>query len=297
MLEHSSLETANIKIVPQQPNVAAEIIGVDIAMNLEQKTLLQVKELWLQYPVLIFRKQCITDAQQINFANNFGPLEIHPSVSHRSSTHPEIYRVSNVGEDNKIMKAESVSWQYLELTWLWHTDSSFRKVPSMGSILHGIEIPPSGGETLFADMTRAFEALPKKEQNQIQHFQVFHSHDYIISRSKWLSKQSRKGSYEHLPKVKHPLVRVHPETDKKSLFLSPHTMEGIEGFSEKEGRNLLEYLISHSTQKQFVYKHKWQVDDILMWDNRCTMHAVLPYKSGTERRIMHRTTIAGESRP
>lgn len=290
-------KSKNIMAVAQTPSLAAIVKGLLISDRLDRRELAVIQELWLQYPVLVMRNQEITDKQQIDFAKNFGALEIHPSVSHRSSKFPEIYRVSNVDENNQIMKTDSVTWQYLELTWLWHTDSSFRKIPSMGSILRSIEIPASGGETLFSDMTGAFEALPKKDQKQMEKLQVIHSHDFIISRSKWLSKQSDKGSYEDLPKVKHPLVRQHPITKKKSLFLSPHTMENIDGFSKEAGRDLLQTLITHATQAQFVYKHKWCVNDVLMWDNRCTMHAVLPYDSVTERRIMHRTTIVGEFQP
>ena len=257
----------------------------------------QITNYWLEYPVLVLKKQNITDSQQVKFAKSFGELDIHPSIAHRSSKTPEIYRVSNVDENNQIMKPKSTSWQYLELTWLWHTDSSFREIPSLGSILHGIEIPTNGGDTLFADMTKAYEALPKSEQRRISKLHVFHSHDYIISQSKELSKRDNKGQYEALPRVKHPLVRRHPITKKQSLFLSPHTMESIAELEENEGRVLLDDLTNHATQEQFVYRHKWEVDDILMWDNRCTMHAVLPYDSVNHRRIMHRTTLVGGSVP
>jgi taurine dioxygenase len=290
-------QDTSLAVKPIFGGFSAVIEGLDLSAPLNSEIINQITNYWLEYPVLIINKQNINDAEQVKFAKSFGELEIHPSLAHRSSKTPEIYRVSNVDENNQIMEPKSTSWQYLELTWLWHTDSSFREIPSLGSILHGIEIPTKGGDTLFADMTKAFEALPKSEQRRISKLHVFHSHDYIISQSKELSKRENKGQYETLPRVKHPLVRRHPVTKKQSLFLSPHTMESVVELEEKEGRTLLEDLINHATQDQFVYRHKWEVDDILMWDNRCTMHAVLPYDSINHRRIMHRTTLVGDTVP
>ena len=290
-------QDTSLAVKPIFGGFSAVIEGLDLSAPLNSEIINQITNYWLEYPVLIIKKQNINDAEQVKFAKSFGELEIHPSLAHRSSKTPEIYRVSNVDENNQIMEPKSTSWQYLELTWLWHTDSSFREIPSLGSILHGIEIPTKGGDTLFADMTKAFEALPKSEQRRISKLHVFHSHDYIISQSKELSKRENKGQYETLPRVKHPLVRRHPVTKKQSLFLSPHTMESIVELKEKEGRTLLEDLINHATQDQFVYRHKWEVDDILMWDNRCTMHAVQTYDSINHRRIMHRTTRVGDTVP
>ena len=286
-----------LSITPRFCGFAATIKGLNLSASLNSQSIQQIQNYWLDYPVLIITKQNISDLDQVKFAKNFGDLEIHPSVAHRSTKTPEIYRVSNVDENNQIMEAKSTAWQYLELTWLWHTDSSFREIPSLGSILHGIEIPAAGGDTLFADMTKAFDALPKPEQERISTLHVFHSHDYIISQSKDLSSRKNNGQYEPLPRVQHPLVRRHPVTKKQSLFLSPHTMESIVELKEQEGRMLLDDLIHHATQDQFVYRHKWKVDDVLMWDNRCTMHAVLPYDSINHRRIMHRTTVIGDSAP
>ena len=290
-------QDTSLAVKPIFGGFSAVIEGLDLSAPLNSEIINQITNYWLEYPVLIINKQNINDAEQVKFAKSFGELEIHPSLAHRSSKTPEIYRVSNVDENNQIMEPKSTSWQYLELTWLWHTDSSFREIPSLGSILHGIEIPTIGGDTLFANMTKAFEALPKSEKQKFSKLHVFHSHDYIVSQSKELSRRENKGQYETLPRVKHPLVRRHPVTKKQSLFLSPHTMESIVELEEKEGRTLLDDLINHATQDQFVYRHEWEVDDILMWDNRCTMHAVLPYDSINHRRIMHRTTLVGDTVP
>jgi alpha-ketoglutarate-dependent taurine dioxygenase len=293
----SSDLNAPFEISPRREGFAATIGRFDLSRNLDIITFARLHRAWMNNPVLVFPDQTITDAQQITFANRFGDLEIHPSLAHRSSTYPQVYRVSNVDEAGRIMPPKSAEWQYLELTWLWHTDSSFRPIPSMGSILHGIEIPSEGGDTLFADMTAAYEALPNEERERARALRVVHDHDHIISLSQGLSARRDKGRYEDLPPVSHPLVRRHPITGRRSLMLSPHTMSGVEYMGDAEGRALLDALIAHATEDRFVYRHQWQKDDVLMWDNRCTMHAVLPYDSASQRRIMHRTTIVGDAAP
>lgn len=286
-----------LTVTRRHPLIGTEVRGIDLAHPLAPEARARLDEIWMAHPMLVFPGQAITDEQQIAFARNFGELEIHPSVAHRSSANPEIYRVSNVDENGNILPSESSQWQYMELTWLWHTDSSFREVPSKGSILHGILIPPEGGDTLFANMYEAYEALSPDMKRRIETLTVRHSHDAIIARSAKLSARQDKGTYTEMPPVEHPLVRSHPVTGRRSLFLSPHTMAGVVGVPDDEGRALLDELTRHATEERFVYRHRWRKDDVIMWDNRCTMHAVMPYDSVNHRRIMHRTTIVGDERP
>lgn len=293
----SSQLNAPFEITPRHDGLSATVAGLDLARNLDILTFARLHRAWMNNPVLVFPGQSIGDAQQISFAKRFGDLEIHPSVAHRSSAHPEIYRVSNVDENDAIMAPNSAAWEYLELTWLWHTDSSFRPIPSMGSVLHGIEIPAEGGDTLFADMTAAYEALPDAERSRARELRVIHDHDHILSLSKGLSERRDKGNYDELPPVTHPLVRRHPITGRRSLLLSPHTMVRVAGMAEAEGRALLDALIAHATEDRFVYRHHWRKNDVIFWDNRCTMHAVMPYDAVNQRRIMHRTTIVGDGPP
>lgn len=296
-LPQEGLPQNTLTVSRRHPLIGSEVRGIDLGRPLTPETRARLDEIWLEHPMLVFPAQAITDDQQIAFARNFGDLEIHPSVAHRSSTHPEIYRVSNVDEKGDILPGESSEWQYMELTWLWHTDSSFREIPSKGSILHGLMIPPEGGDTLFANMYEAYDALSDAMKQRIAGLTVRHSHDAVIARSAKLSARQDKGSYIELPAVEQPLVRSHPVTGRRSLFLSPHTMEGVTGMPEDEGRTLLEELTRHATEERFVYRHSWRQDDVIMWDNRCTMHAVMPYDSANHRRIMHRTTIVGDERP
>jgi alpha-ketoglutarate-dependent taurine dioxygenase len=222
-----------ITITRRHPLIGAEIRGTDLR-RIDDHTFRRICDAWLEHLLLVFPEQDVTDEEQIAFGRRFGALEIHPSREHRSSRHPEIYRVSNVDERGNIMPQESKSWRYMSLTWLWHTDSSFREVPSTGSILHGIEVPPEGGDTLFANMYAAYEALSDEMKERIWGLRVAHSHDQVLSHDQELKKSSE--DYTRLPLVHHPLVRRHPVTGRLSLFLSPHTMAVVEGLMEDEGR-------------------------------------------------------------
>ena len=277
-------------------NIGVSIEGIDLS-NLDDSSFQKIKKLWLEHLVIIFPNQNISDEDHIKFGKRFGDLEVHPSLSHRSSKNPEIYRVSNVDENGDIIPNKETSWQYLKQSWLWHTDSSFRKIPSNGSILHGISTTNEGGNTLFANMYKAYEDLDQSLKNKIKNLKVIHDHDYIISLSNELSKRKNKGHYDKLDPVVHPLVRRHQKTKKPSLFLSPHTMVNIKDYDNKKGRELLDQLIDHATHPHYVYKHSWNNHDIVMWDNRCTMHSVEPFDNNNIKRIMHRVTLVGDLEP
>lgn len=291
------MTNARFEVKRRHPLIGAEVRGIDLSRPLARETAAVIHDLWMAHLVLIFPGQPISDEQHIALGRHFGTLEIHPSLAHRSSRNREIYRVSNVDERGEIIPPSDTAWQYLNQSWLWHTDSSFREVPSKGSILHGIEVTNEGGHTRFANMYAAYEELPAETKTRIEGLSVIHDHDFIISLSPELAKKRDRGTYDALPPVRHPLVRVHPETGRRSLFLSPHTMARVEGMDETAGRALLDELIGHATRERFVYRHVWAKDDVIMWDNRCTMHSVEPFDNTSIRRIMHRVTLAGEDRP
>ena len=150
----------HIGVVPRHPVIGAEIRGVDLRRPVDDATFAEIHRAWLDHMLLVFPDQPVTDAEQIAFARRCGALEIHPSAQHRSSAHPEIYRVANVDEAGNILPPSGEAWRYLNITWLWHSDSSFRSVPSKGSILHGLEVTASGGETLFCNLCAVHDALP-----------------------------------------------------------------------------------------------------------------------------------------
>jgi alpha-ketoglutarate-dependent taurine dioxygenase len=282
---------SQLEIVRRHPLIGAEVRGVDLARPVDDATVAAINRAWLENLVLVFPDQAISDEQQIAFARRFGELEIHPAKDHRSSRHPEIFRVSNVDESGRIVNPESEAWSYINVTWLWHADSSFRQTPSKGSILHGIEVAPEGGETLFCNLYAVYEALPEAMRRRVGALHALHSHDTVLEKHKKLTDPGRFDKYD----ARHPLVCRHPVTQRPFLFLSPHTMAGIEGLSPADSAALLEELVGFATQERFVYRHTWRKDDVIMWDNRCTMHAVTAFDNARFRRIMHRTTLAGET--
>ena len=273
--------------------LGTEVLNADLSRAWPEEEIRELHDLWMQHPLLVFPRQAIRDAQHIAFARRFGELEIHPAREHRSSTHPEIYRVSNVDEAGNILPSASAGAKYMSLTRLWHSDSSFREVPSNGSILHGIEVVKGAGQTLFCNLTEVYAALDESMRRRIRGLRVVHSHENILSFVDGL-KEVAGQKYEHLPPVTHPLVRRHPKTGRPSLFISPHTMERVVGLEERESRALLDELSAFAILGRFVYHHEWERDDVIMWDNRCLMHAVMPYDADRQRRIMHRTTIVGD---
>jgi alpha-ketoglutarate-dependent taurine dioxygenase len=293
----SELAACPIEARLRHPLIGAEVRGVDLSRPLDAAARTRIHDLWMQHLVLVFPGQSITDEQHIAFGRNFGELEIHVSVAHRSSRIAEIYRVSNVDEAGNIIPPKETAWQYINLSWLWHTDSSFREVPSKGSILHGLEVTNAGGNTLFANMYAAYDDLGAAMKQRIEGRWVVHDHDHILSLSPELSKKQDKGRYDALPPVRHPLVQVHPVTRRRCLLLSPHTMVEVEGMAPAESRAVLDELIAHATQEKYVYRHVWAKDDVIMWDNRCTMHSVEPFDNAHVRRVMHRVTLVGEGKP
>ncbi len=287
----------HLSIAAGHQALGATVHGLKLGETLDRDTLAAVKQAWLDHLVLVFPDQPISDAEHVAFGEQLGRLEIHPSLAHRGSHHRAIYRVSNVDETGKLIPPKDSSWRYLSQSWRWHTDSSFREVPSKGSILHGIEITNEGGNTLFANLYAAYDALNAQTPAELEGRWVIHDHDYIVRFAAGPSGEKNEGTYDALPPVRHPLVRVHPTTGRKSLFLSPHTMTHIEGMGETESRSLLDSLIAHATAERFVYRHRWRPHDVVMWDNRCTMHAVEPFDNATIRRVMHRVTLVGEEAP
>jgi len=282
---------------PLHPAIGAAVDGVDLSQPLEIATIAAIADAWMKHIVLVFPNQPISDDALVKFGQQFGKLEIHPSLAHRASRNPEIYRVSNLDEKGAFIPPDDTAWQYVSQSWRWHSDSSFREIPSNGSILHGIEITNEGGNTRFANLYDAYDALTEGEKARIDPLWVVHDHENILDLAHGRNARPEGGAYEDLPPVRHPLVRRHPMTGRRCLFLSPHTMARVEGFSEEEGRALLDELIAHATEDRFVYRHVWTKDDVIMWDNRCTMHAVEPFDNRIIRRVMHRVTLVGEEKP
>jgi len=282
-----------LEITPLNAPLGACVRGTRLKGDINPNHFQIIQQALLDHHLLLFPDQDITEAEQVGFSGLFGKLEIHPSKEHRSSVQQEIYRVSNVNEDGQIFPVDSYKAKYLTGTRIWHTDSSFRAIPSLGSLLRAAEVPPEGGETYFCNLHTAYEALPRHLKALVDTHCAVHSYDYIQT----LVFGEKAHSFEQREDLvqEHPMTRSHPVTGRTALYVSPHTISEIVGLSAEESRPILEEIYEFATQNRFVYEHRWTQNDVIMWDNRCTMHSVGSYDSARYRRVMLRATVSGDS--
>ena len=241
---------------------------------------------FLAHKVLVFRGQPLDDEAHQAFAMRFGPLEGHINVSTRHAKLPQVQVFSNVKADGTTTGVHPEKG-----TLVWHTDKSYVAEPSLTTILRSPAIASKGGDTLFADMTRAYEDLPAATKERLRGLHAVH--DWKRSREKSNERPATEDEMRAAPPVVHPMVRTHPETGAKALYIGNHT-SCIVGWSFADSDAFIAELEAHATQPQYVYRHKWQVDDVMMWDNRCTMHCVEPYDAASERRAVHRVVVKGD---
>ena len=244
-----------------------------------------------EHAILVFPDQHFNDDDQAAFTARFGPLEtlLPLRVMERNRLRPEITDLSNVdAEDRLIAPGDRAAINYAG-NQMWHTDSSFKAVPAMASLLSARQIAPEGGETEFTDLRAAWDALPQVRRGEIDGLVAMH--DLVYSR-KLIGYEFNEQERAALPAVPHALVRTHPVTGRKSLYLGAHASH-IVGWPVEEGRALLRELTEHATRQEFVYRHHWQPGDAIMWDNRCTLHRLLPWNVAKYKRVMRRTTVAG----
>ena len=279
------------QVRPQHPALGAAVTGVDLARPLDPDSFRAVHDAWMAHLVLVFPGQRITDREHVRFTRQFGEPEIFHQTILKSAQVPEIFQVTNVGADGQLLPSGDLSLAQLSLTRLWHTDSSYRPVPAMGSLLHGIEVSRSGGETCFTNMYAVYDALPERLRRQVEGRRAQHNfgHLHTLKTLKPLTEAERAA----MPPVWQPMVRRHPVTGRKSLYISPIYHDAVEGLARDAADALITELAEFAGRPEFVYAHRWETDDVVLWDNRCTMHRVTPYDAG-ERRVMHRTTIVGD---
>jgi len=272
------------------PHFAAEITGVYLR-DLDDPTFAQLREAFEEHSVLVFHDQHLTDDEQIAFTRRFGPLEeTTRSIAQNARVAPQIADLSNVDADGNTLSEDDRRMLYHKGNQLWHSDSSFKPVPAMASLLSAREVPPEGGETEYASLRAAWDALPRTLQSRLDGMVAVHSFAYsrgLIAPGLLLPEQAAA-----LPPVKQQLVRENAVTGRKAVYLGSHASY-IVGLPVDEGRRLLGDLLEHATQPQFVFQHRWRVGDCVMWDNRAALHRGLPWDT-RQRRVMHRTTVAGD---
>ena len=280
-----------VKIEKVHPYIGARVTGVDLGQPIDEATFARILDAFNEHSVLVFPGQDITDEQQIAFSRRFGPLE--ETTFKVVADNPYVYRLSNVDEEGRVLDAGADKRAFLDLNSRWHTDSSFRPIPAMASILSGREVPTSeAGDTAFASMRVGYETLPEPRKAAIEDLIGVHSYAYSIGL--FGNAAVTDAEVESVPPARHPLVRTHPGTGKKSLFVSGH-IERIEGLPAEAGRALAEELLEWCTRPDYVYQHAWRQHDLVLWDNRCALHRAIRIPT-RERRIMHRRTVAGEGR-
>jgi alpha-ketoglutarate-dependent 2,4-dichlorophenoxyacetate dioxygenase len=278
------------------PGFAAEAAGVDLSRALDDETIASIQAAIDAYPVLVFRDQHLTDAQLRDFAARFGPLEIGRSAARpgrRRLAIPQIGDISNLDEDNRVRNLDDRRRLDSLGNRLWHTDASYMPVPVVLGLLHAVALPPpsafGNGETEFADMRAAYDELPDATKAAIADLIV--EHDVFWSRAQIGFTEFPPGEWEQYPPSRQRLVRQLPATGRRSLYLSAHASHVV-GWPVADGRLLLADLNAHATERRFVYSHAWRrLGDVVIWDNRCTMHRGRPHDENQPRDLRRATTL------
>jgi taurine dioxygenase len=269
--------------------LGAEVIGLDLSLPLATSDLARLHRAHLDYHVLVFRDQHITPAQQVDFSRHFGALQIHVLRNFQLPDQPEVLVISNIQQDGKPVGLGDAGH-------FWHSDLSYKETPSLGSMLHAQELPAEGGDTLFANQHTAWDALPDDLKREVEGLQAEHwylaRYDELRQRNPY-RPQLTQAQIDEVRPVSHPVVRTHPETGRRALFVSEHFTTRILGVSEQRSRELLDLLFDYGTRAAHVYRHQWQPHDMVFWDNRSLMHLAAGCPDHLRRKL-YRTTIEGD---
>ena len=282
-----------IELTPLHPTLGAEVHGVDLTRPVVSEVFAEIEAAFNRHGILVFPEQPVTDEQQLAFSRLFGALEVNPNYAGaKMRLRPDVADISNLDAEGRVLARDDRRNLFNIGKQLWHTDSSFKRVPAKCSLLSARELPSQGpmggGETEFADLRAAWDALPEARKRELDGLIVEHS--IFRSRSQIRFADFNDEIFKELPPVPQALIRHHRYSGRTSLYLASHASHII-GWPVEEGRALIEELIAFATQRQFVYQHRWTVGDLVMWDNRCTMHRGRPYDD-TQRRVLHRTTVS-----
>jgi len=271
--------------------LGAEITGINVT-KVSAGEIEAILDAFYEHQVIVFRDQTLTPEQHIAFSAHFGPHEIHISKKFLLEDHPEVLVLSNRKANGEYIGVENAG-DY------WHSDLSYMDKPSLGSLLYALEVPPEGGDTEWANQYTAYETLPEETKKRIDELKARHTFNRTRNPRVHVPDHAKKGAAERYAKVGpddaiHPVVRTHPVTGRKALFVSPRFTIGIEGLPEEEAQELLDELFDHMAKPEFVYHHKWRLGDLLLWDNRCLAHLACRGIPEGQIRHMHRTTVSGD---
>jgi taurine dioxygenase len=276
-----------MRVRPLTPNLGAEISGIELSADLDGAQFQALYQAFLRHQVLLFPPHDLPPGNQVAFARRFGEVQVHVMNQYHADGHPELYRLSNLGADGKPTGNHPDKG-----TLAWHTDGSWQRVTGQATIIYGEVMPESGGETHFCDMYGAYERLSASWKKRIAGLRAVHNLDFSRTRRHGedpLTEAQRLAK----PPVDHPVVRTHPETGRRCLFLGDHA-EYIRGMPYDEGRALIEELNALAVHPDLTYEHRWKTGQLLVWDNRCVMHRATAYDAATQGRVIRRCTVLGE---
>lgn len=286
MKNGESWQAAGMSFTPITSAIGAEVEGVDLAEDLSDEQIAALRQALSDHSLLLLRGQSVSPEQHIRFSRRFGDLEKHVLSDFCLPGHPEIFIVSNIVENGRHIGAYGGAKE-------WHSDLSYMAEPSLGSAFYCLECPSEGGETEFASMFAAYDALDDDRKTWLASQRAVHDYAYhyatFLSHRKPLTEEQKAK----IPPIAHPCVRTHPDNGRPALYLSYALVSHFEGMSPEESRPLLKELTEFATQPQFTYKHAWRPGDMVFWDNRSAMHRACPFDENS-RRLMYRTTIEGD---
>ena len=269
------------------PNLGAEISGLDLAQGVSPDVFRALYDAFLAHQVLLFPPSDLPPGAQVEFARNFGEVQVHVMSMYHADGFPELYRLSNLDANGNPDGRHPDKG-----TLYWHTDGSWRRVTGQATIIYGEIVPSRGGETHFADMYGAYERLSDDWKRRIAGMRAVHNLDFSRTRRHGTDLMT-EAQKRDAPPVEHPIVRRHPETGRTCLYLGDHA-ESIVGMAYDEGRALIEELNALAIQPNLTYEHRWRPYELIVWDNRCVQHRATEYDPTTERRVVRRCTVLGE---
>jgi len=268
------------------PGFGIEVLDLNLADPASDVAVDQLVQDLERHSLILVRGQALSNQRHVDISRRFGSLMTHVLKQFLTTGLPEIYVLSNVAENGKPIGNHKEGWN-------WHSDLSYVAEPSMGSLLYSVEVPPEGADTLFASMHLAYEGLPPATQARIRGLTATHSYAGYYGKAFADRTPLSDEQKARTPDVVHPVVRTHPATGRLSLYVGQDIVKQIDGLPAAEGDALLAELNQHAISDAFVYRHQWRQGDLVIWDNRCTMHCATPYDDQKYRRVMHRTTVAG----
>jgi taurine dioxygenase len=286
----ASVAAQSFEVNPLSPAMGAEIRGLDLSNPLSPQTWKAVRAAYLQYQVLAFRDQTMDEDEHEAFAQRFGELQVHVLNQYHKRGNPRVLVITNIDENGKPIGEHPDPGAAI-----WHTDGSWSAQRALATMLYGMHLPKWGGDTLFTNMYAAYEGLSDAMKRRLEGMKAVHDLNY--SRSQTSAKQQMSEEQKRAaPPVEHDVIRVHPETGRKAIYLGQHASH-IAGMPLDEGRALVQEINAHATQDKYRYAHPWRLRDFVMWDNRCVMHKATEFDWMNDVRILRRTTTVGERIP